>query len=183
MIKAVLIAALLLSCSNATDSDPNTDIQPITNGSRWVYDITEYSPIYRTEVEETREVKGIDSLGYSLIHISKDNILGIYQYIYKDDGLYIVNNMTDVIDIKYPVSVGETFSPGITQIKLVKNDTTIEVPSGTFKNCYYFTYHFNGALSQKRFYKVGIGMVQRIIYSTNNGNVIQDSKLKSYLIK
>ena len=174
----ILLMLFLLACDN--DEKPiNTDIFPLSVGSKWVYTVTTQVPIYAI-YEQLVEIKEIDSLGYSTIHRSWYNILGTSSFIQKDDGIYQKLGTTDYLFLKYPLSDGDSYMSDETIIKLA-TDTTISVPAGTFSSYQYSSFQ-DGLIVSINFYKKGVGLIKQINYA-QDGSIPFQMELKSYQVK
>ena len=101
----IVLIVLVCACDNSEVHKPNTDIMPLTVGSKWVHEITTQFPIY-DNYELNTDVIGIDSLGYSIVHRSYHNVLEEPYLINKSDGVYRRFGITDVLQLKFPVELG-----------------------------------------------------------------------------
>jgi hypothetical protein len=137
---------------------------PLHVGNSWTFG---------SHTETIMDTQRIDGLLYFLFH---DGDLKRLTY---DNRLVVREDSTDRVWVDFSANVGDRWRAfDFFDVVLSSKDAVVEVPAGTFTNCYTFVFNCGSDCGMTEWYAPGVGLVQYWVY----GFIINPYELTSAVI-
>lgn len=145
---AALLFLLITTACNEKKQDivPSLQSEP-NSGSHWLYRFTEYDTagtiVTRENVTYRAFLKTINTKKWVVVENEKGNT--VYTLQKREDGYYTLfeNNTRDALLYRYPAVANDSYKvympdSALHTYKVLSTASGINVPAGTFKNCYLY---------------------------------------------
>ena len=185
----LIIAFVFWNCKTSTTSptSENPSIVPLKIGNEWIMQTTYYDTLGNvgSTVQESIKVIGDTTIqgqkyfkvldGYALI-LCRNRADGFCLKSWNDPSEYLA--------VKYPSSVGDSYSYLTINVMVLSTDTIISVPNGDIHCCHYsLSRSAAPTFPLNHFYAPSVGFVQREVAFNDRPMIAIRSKLVSYIIK